>query len=124
MKFLGSYPVGGPLEAGVERRRRPSGKAWKQRVGVGRGAARADPGGRRVIDLKRLRDEPEYRRGIERKRVRAGLIDEVLAARRRASARSCSEVEALRARQNAASKEIGKAAPDERAGEDRGARAR
>ncbi len=33
-----------------------------------------------MIDLKRLRDEPEYRRGIERKRVRAGLIDEVLAA--------------------------------------------
>jgi len=31
-----------------------------------------------VIDLKRLRDEPEYRRGIERKRVREGLIDDVL----------------------------------------------
>jgi seryl-tRNA synthetase len=66
-----------------------------------------------VIDLKRLRDEAEYRRGIERKRVRAGLVDEVLAAddvardlRRR--------VEELRARQNAASKEIGKASPDER----------
>jgi seryl-tRNA synthetase len=66
-----------------------------------------------VIDLKRLRDEPEYRRGIERKRVRAGLVDEVLAAddvardlRRR--------VEELRARQNAASKEIGQASPDER----------
>ncbi len=66
-----------------------------------------------MIDLKRLRDEPEYRRGIERKRVRQGLIDEVLAAddaardvRRR--------VEDLRARQNAASKEIGKASPDER----------
>ena len=29
MKFLGSYPVGGPLEAGVERRR-AAGKAWKQ----------------------------------------------------------------------------------------------
>ena len=40
----------------------------------------------RVIDLKRLRDEPEYRRGIERKRVRDGLIDEVLdASTRRAS---------------------------------------
>jgi hypothetical protein len=33
-----------------------------------------------VIDLKRLRDEPEYRRGIERKRVREGLIGEVLEA--------------------------------------------
>jgi hypothetical protein len=32
-----------------------------------------------VIDLKRLRDDPEYRRGIERKRVRADLVEEVLA---------------------------------------------
>jgi seryl-tRNA synthetase len=66
-----------------------------------------------VIDLKRLRDEPEYRRGIERKRVRAGLIDEVLdvdAAHRTL----VQEVDGLRARQNAASKEIGQAAPDER----------
>ncbi|HXY92035.1 MAG TPA: serine--tRNA ligase [Acidimicrobiia bacterium] len=66
-----------------------------------------------MIDLKRLRDEPEYRRGIERKRVAAGLVDDVLAAddaardlRRR--------VEELRARQNAASKEIGQASPEER----------
>jgi seryl-tRNA synthetase len=66
-----------------------------------------------MIDLKRLRDEPGYRAGIERKRVRAGLIDELLAAddARRAL---LTEVEELRARQNAASKEIGKAAPDER----------
>jgi len=66
-----------------------------------------------VIDLKRLRDEAEYRRGIERKRVRVGLIDEVLAAdeARRALV---TEVDGLRARQNAASKEIGKAAADER----------
>jgi len=67
-----------------------------------------------VIDLKRLRDEPEYRRGIERKRVRGGLIDEVLAADA-AHRELTQEVESLRARQNAASKEIGKAAPDERA---------
>jgi seryl-tRNA synthetase len=67
-----------------------------------------------VIDLKRLRDEPEYRRGIERKRVREGLIDEVLAADA-AQRVLVREVESLRARQNAASKEIGKAAPDERA---------
>jgi seryl-tRNA synthetase len=66
-----------------------------------------------VIDLKRLRDEPEYRRGIERKRVRDGLIDEVLAAD--AEHRLLvQEVDALRARQNAASKEIGNAPPDER----------
>jgi seryl-tRNA synthetase len=66
-----------------------------------------------VIDLKRLRDEPEYRVGIERKRVRPGLIDELLAAddERRAV---LTAVEELRARQNAASKEIGQAAPDER----------
>ena len=66
-----------------------------------------------MIDIKRLRDEPEFRAGVERKRVRAGLIDEVLAAddARRAL---LTEVEELRARQNAASKEIGKATPDER----------
>jgi hypothetical protein len=28
VKFLGSYPVGGPMEAGVERRR-AHGRAWK-----------------------------------------------------------------------------------------------
>jgi len=66
-----------------------------------------------VIDLKRLRAEPEYRRGIERKRVRPGLIDEVVAADE-AHRALVTEVDALRARQNAASKEIGKAAPDER----------
>lgn len=66
-----------------------------------------------MIDVRRLRDDSEYRRGIERKRVRAGLIDEVLAAdeaRRALVAR----VDALRARQNAASKEIGKASPEDR----------
>ncbi|HTK14806.1 MAG TPA: serine--tRNA ligase [Acidimicrobiia bacterium] len=67
-----------------------------------------------MIDLKRLRSDAEYRRGIERKRVREGLIDEVLAADEQHRA-VVTEVEALRARQNAASKEIGKAAPDERA---------
>jgi len=66
-----------------------------------------------VIDLKRLRDEPEYRLGIERKRVRAGLIDEVLEIDGAHRAR-VQQVDGLRARQNAASKEIGKAAPDER----------
>ena len=66
-----------------------------------------------MIDLKRLRDDPEYRRGIERKRVRAGLIDEVLAAFD-AESQVRQETEALRADQNKASKEIGKAAPDER----------
>lgn len=66
-----------------------------------------------MIDLKRLRDEPEYRAGIERKRVRAGLIDELLAVddRRRAL---INDVEALRAEQNAASKAIAQASPEER----------
>ena len=67
-----------------------------------------------MIDLKRLRTDAEYRRGIERKRVRAGLIDDVLAIDETHRA-LVTEVDGLRARQNAASKEIGKAAPDERA---------
>jgi seryl-tRNA synthetase len=66
-----------------------------------------------VIDLARLRTEPSYRAAIERKRVPATVIDEALAAD--AERRELQQqVEALRARQNAASKEIGKAAPDER----------
>ena len=66
-----------------------------------------------MIDLKRLRDEPEYRRGVERKRVREGLVDAVLAAYdAESSLRQATEM--LRAEQNKASKEIGKAAPEER----------
>ncbi len=66
-----------------------------------------------MIDLKRLREEPEYRAGIERKRVADGLLDRVLEAD---DARRVllTEVEELRARQNAASKEIGRAPADER----------
>jgi seryl-tRNA synthetase len=66
-----------------------------------------------VIDVKRLREEPEYRAGIERKRGAEGLLDRVLEAddARRAL---LTEVEELRARQNAASKEIGRAPADER----------
>ncbi len=67
-----------------------------------------------MIDLKRLRDEPEYRRGIERKRVRAGLLDELLALDERRRALHTT-VQDLRARQNAASKEIGRASADQRA---------
>jgi seryl-tRNA synthetase len=66
-----------------------------------------------VIDLKRLRDEPAYREGIERKRVRDGLVDEVLAADA-ARREQLRVVEELRTRQNAASKEIGQAAPEDR----------
>jgi seryl-tRNA synthetase len=66
-----------------------------------------------VIDLKRLREEPEYREGIERKRVRDGLIDELLEldARRRERQQVLDE---QRTRQNAASKAIGRAAPEDR----------
>ena len=66
-----------------------------------------------MLDLRRLREEPEYRVGIERKRVAPGLIDDVLAAddARRAL---LAEVEELRRQQNAASKAIGKASPAER----------
>ncbi|HYH48729.1 MAG TPA: serine--tRNA ligase, partial [Acidimicrobiia bacterium] len=66
-----------------------------------------------MIDVRRLRAESDYRAGIERKRVAPGLVDEVLEAdeARRAM---LGEVEELRARQNAASKEIGRAAAEER----------
>ena len=66
-----------------------------------------------MIDLRRLRDEPEYRAGIERKRVRDGLLDETLAVDDE-HRRLQREVEDLRSRQNAASKEIGRAPADER----------
>jgi seryl-tRNA synthetase len=66
-----------------------------------------------MIDLRRLRDDAEYRRGIERKRVRADLLGELVGADT-ARRDLVSQVDALRARQNAASKEIGKASPEER----------
>jgi seryl-tRNA synthetase len=66
-----------------------------------------------MIDLRRLRDQPEYRRGVERKRVADGLIDDVLDAYA-AESTLLKEAEQLRAEQNKASKEIGQAAPDER----------
>jgi seryl-tRNA synthetase len=66
-----------------------------------------------VIDLRRLREDPAYRAGVERKRVTAGLLDDVLAADA-AHRALLNETEQLRARQNAASKDIGNAAPEER----------
>jgi seryl-tRNA synthetase len=60
-----------------------------------------------------LRDDEAYRVGVLRKRVRDELIDQVLAADEEYRA-VMTEVELLRARQNAASKEIGQAAPDDR----------
>ncbi len=66
-----------------------------------------------MIDLRRLREDDEYRRGIERKRVRDGLIKGVLELDK-TQRDLMQSVEELRARQNAASKEIGRAAPAER----------
>jgi seryl-tRNA synthetase len=66
-----------------------------------------------VIELRRLRDDPGYRAGIERKRVEEGLLDELLQFYE--ESRELRKVfEDLRARQNAVSKEIGKARPEER----------
>ena len=77
-----------------------------------------------MIDLKRLRDEPEYRRGIERKRVRDGLIDEVLAADDGRAASSRSEVEALRAAPERGVEGDRQGRARRAAGEDRSARRR
>jgi seryl-tRNA synthetase len=66
-----------------------------------------------MIDLRRLRDEPDVRAAIERKRVPAGLIDAVLEADARQRAQQTA-VDALRSRQKAASKEVGAATPAER----------
>ena len=75
-----------------------------------------------MIDLKALRDDPEYRAAIERKRVGAGLINEVLAldAEHRSQQQA---VEQLRSRQKTLSKDIGRAAPEERDAKQRDAAA-
>lgn len=66
-----------------------------------------------MIDLRRLREEAAYRAGVERKGASAETIEAVLSAD--ATARSARQVtEELRARSNAASKDIGRAAPEER----------
>jgi seryl-tRNA synthetase len=66
-----------------------------------------------MIDLRALRDDAAYRTGIERKRVAPTLIDDVLAldAERRSQQ---ATVEELRARQKSVSKEVGRAAAEER----------
>jgi seryl-tRNA synthetase len=66
-----------------------------------------------VIDLRRLRDDPVYRRGTLDKGVETDLLDRVLAAD--AAHRSLQQrTEELRGQSNAASKDIGRAHPDER----------
>jgi seryl-tRNA synthetase len=66
-----------------------------------------------VIDLRRLRDDADYRNGAIRKGADPARLDELLRADESRRARQL-EVEALRAESNAASKEIGRAAPDQR----------
>ena len=66
-----------------------------------------------MIDLRLLRDDESYRQGAISKGAAPELIDRLLAAdTSRRQARSSAE--ALRAESNAASKEIGRAAPEER----------
>ncbi len=66
-----------------------------------------------MIDLRRLREEAAYRAGVERKGAPVETIDSVLSAD--AAARSARQVtEELRAKSNAASKDIGRSAPEER----------
>ena len=67
----------------------------------------------RVIDLKKLRDEENYRSGVIRKGVEPEVIDDVL-LREEVCRKLLREVEELRSQQNAASKDIGRASPEER----------
>ena len=70
----------------------------------------ASPG---VIDLRRLRDDAAYRDGAARKGTSPEFIDEVLAADE--AWRSIThQAEEARAAQNAASREIGRSAPEDR----------
>jgi len=66
-----------------------------------------------VIDLKKLREDDGYRHGAIAKGVDSSTVDQVLAlADGHGSALAAAEE--LRAKSNAASKEIGRAAPEER----------
>lgn len=66
-----------------------------------------------MINLRQLRDDAGYRAGAEAKGASSELIEELLAAE--SSRRELLQVvEGLRAEQNAASKAIGKASPEER----------
>ena len=66
-----------------------------------------------MIDLRKLRENEDYRNGIVLKGVDEKTLDEVLDLE--ASCRALqSEVEQLRSEQNLASKDIGRASPEER----------
>jgi seryl-tRNA synthetase len=66
-----------------------------------------------LIDLRALRDDEAYRHGVLRKGTPESAVVEVLGLDEAARALR-ARVEELRARQNAASKEIGQASPEER----------
>ncbi len=66
-----------------------------------------------VIDIKRLRDDDRYRQGAVAKGVDSSSLDSLLALDDSYRA-SLVAAETLRAESNAASKEIGRAEPDER----------
>ncbi|MEM7273755.1 MAG: serine--tRNA ligase [Actinomycetota bacterium] len=66
-----------------------------------------------MIDLKRLREDDEYRRGAMAKGVDSATVDRVLDLAE-AHRVALAATEGLRAESNAASKEIGRAAPEER----------
>lgn len=66
-----------------------------------------------MIDRKQLRENADYRKRIEAKRVDPSLLDNFLSVDEKRSSLS-QEVDELRAQKNAVSKEIGKAAPDQR----------
>ena len=66
-----------------------------------------------MIDLRALRDDEAYRHGVLRKGTPESAVVEVLGLDEAARALR-ARVEELRARQNAASKEIGQASPEER----------
>ena len=67
----------------------------------------------RVIDLKKLRDDDTYRLGVVRKGIEPEVLDDVLDKEEKCR-KLQQEVEDLRSQQNAASKEIGQASPEER----------
>ena len=66
-----------------------------------------------MIDLKRLREDEQYRAGAVAKGSSASYLDEVIEISDRQRAAQAA-TETLRAESNAASKEIGRAAEDER----------
>ena len=113
VKFLGSYPVAG--QDGARRGAPPRARRGSDAARVGRRAARR----RCDDDERRDRPPPAARRaGVPARASSASGCAtgwSTRCSRPTTRAARCSrEVEELRARQNAASKEIGKAAPDER----------